>query len=117
MSKPTMAVVPLPIAALLGGCTAPVPDLGDNPVEDLQNVIDLVPWAKSVAADASADQLTARISEITAGLPSLDIPDATRTETESQLKALSAAVLADPSNAAAHAAELNAIIDEIKAAL
>jgi hypothetical protein len=117
MSKPTMAVVPLLIAALLGGCTAPVPDLSDNSVEDLQNVIDLIPWAKSVAGDASTDQLSARIAEITAGLPSLDIPDATRTEVGSRLKVLSAAVLADPSNAAAHATELNAIIDEMKAAV
>ena len=117
MSKPRMAVVPLLIAALLGGCTAPVPDLGDNPVDDLQNVIELIPRAESVAADAGTDQLTARISEITAGLPSLDIPDATRTEVESRLKALGIAVLADPPEAAAHATDLNAIIDEVKVAL
>ena len=82
MSKTAIVVAPLLVVALLGGCAAPAPDQG--PLKDLESVIDLIPWAKSVAADASADQLTARIAEITAGLPSLDIPDATRTEVESR---------------------------------
>ena len=64
----------------------------------IRDVIDIIPWAKSIAADASANELTARIAEISAGIPTLDIPDAARTEIEDKLKALKAAVLADPGN-------------------
>ena len=110
-------VVPLLLAALLTGCAGTAADDGSNPLKDFEKVIDLIPWAKSIAADASAEQLTARIAEITAGLPSLDISDAERTAIEARLKALSDALAADPNNPAVHVAELNAIIDEVKAAV
>jgi len=78
MRKPAIIVVPLLVAAFLSGCAAPAPGQGTNPLKDLESVIDLIPWAKSIAADASAEQVTARILEISVGLPSLDISDATR---------------------------------------
>jgi hypothetical protein len=117
MRKRAVVVVPLLLVALLSGCAGLTADPGSNPLKDLEGVGDLIPWAKSIAADASAEQLTARIAEITAGLPSLDISDAVRADIEARLKALGAAVAADPANVAAHAAELNAIIDEVKAAV
>jgi len=117
MRKPALIVAPLLLAAMLGGCAAPGAEPGSNPLNDIEKVIDLIPWAKSIAADASADELTGRIAEITAGLPARDIPEATRTEIQDQLKALDAAVCADPGNAAAHVSELNAILDDVKAAL
>ncbi|WP_091705859.1 hypothetical protein [Microbacterium sp. cf046] len=104
------------LVVLLGGCAGPA-DGGSNPIEDFEKVIDLIPWAKSIAADATAEQVTARIAEITAGLPSLDITDAERSAIETKLTALSDAVAANPSDTAAHAAELNAIVDEVKAAV
>jgi hypothetical protein len=116
MRKPAMIVVPLIVVALLGGC-APVPDQGTNPLNELDKVFDLIPWAKSVAADTSTQQLTARVGEIRAGLPSLDIPAATRTDIEARLNELTESLLADPTSAGAHASELNAILDEIRAAL
>ena len=73
MRKPALVVVPLLLAALLGGCAAGSDEPPSDPVSDLEKVIDLIPWAKSIAADASADELTARITEITADLGSLDI--------------------------------------------
>ena len=114
MNRPAIVVVPVLVAALLGGCAVSPAEQPANPVQDL---IDIIPWAKSVAADATADELTARIAEITARLPTLDISDARRAEIERKLKALDAAIRADPSNLAAHATELNAILDEIKTAL
>jgi len=117
MRKPAMIVVPLILVVLLGGCATPMPGQGTNPLNDLEKVVDLIPWAKSVAAGASAEQLTARVAEISAALPSLDIPQATRADIEARLGELTASVLADPSNAGSHASELNAILDEIRAAL
>lgn len=117
MGKSAIIVVPLLFAALLSGCAVPAPDQSTNPLKDLDSAIDLIPWAKSVAADASAEQLTARIAEISAGLPSVNLADATKTDVQNRLSALGEAVAADPSNAAAHVAELNGIIDEIAAAV
>ena len=113
MRKPSWLIAPLLLVALLGGCAVPVPAASSNPVSDL---IDLVPWAKSVAGDANAQELEARIAEITARLPELDISDAERAEVAARLQKLGAAISADPADSAAHAAELNAILDELKAA-
>ena len=116
MTKRSVVAIPLLLVVLLSGCAGPAGDQGSNPLKDLEGVVDLIPWAKSVAADATAEQLTARVDEVIAGLPSLDIPEATRADLEARLTALGAAVAADPANAA-HVAELNAIIDEVKAAV
>ena len=110
-------IVPVLAAALLSGCAVPVAGEASNPLSDVEKVIDLIPWAKSVAADADANVVIQRIEEIKAGLPSLDIPAATRTEIERRLAELSDAVMADPSDAAAHVTELNAILTDIAAAL
>lgn len=117
MRRRAGVIVPLLLAVLLSGCAGPAADQGSNPLEDLEGVVDLIPWAKSIASDASAEQLTARVEDITAGLPSIDIPDSTRADIEARLTALSSAVAADPTNVAAHVAELNVIIDEVKAAV
>jgi hypothetical protein len=117
MRKRAVVVVPLLLVVLLSGCAGPAGEQASNPLKDLEGVVDLIPWAKSIASDASADQLTARIDEIIAGLPSLDISDASRAELEARLKDVGEAVAADPANAAAHVAELNTIIDEVKAAV
>lgn len=110
-------IVPVLAVALLSGCAAPGAGEGSNPLSDVEKVIDLIPWAKSVAADADANTVAQRIEEIKAGLPSLDIPPATRTEIERRLAELSAAVRANPSDAEAHVTELNAILTDIAAAL
>src|SRR5687768_7247621 len=101
MSRPAIVVVPVLLAALLGGCAVSPAEQPSNPIQDM---IDLIPWAKSVAADATADELAARIAEISAGLPALDISDAERTAIEDKLKALDAAIRAEPSDGAQHAA-------------
>lgn len=110
-------VVPLLAAVLLTACAGPTADGGPQPLDGFEKVIDLIPWAKSIAADASAEQLTARIAEISAGLPSLEIDDATRTDIQNRLTSLSASLAADPGSASAHVDELNAIIDEVRAAV
>ena len=78
----------------------------------MSDLIDLIPWAKSVAGTATAQELEARIAEITARLPELDISEAKRAELAAKLQALDAAVVAEPAESAAHIAELNAILDE-----
>ena len=113
MRKPSWLIGPLLLVAMLGGCAVPVPAASSNPVSDL---IDLIPWAKSVAGDATAQELQARIAEITARLPELDISEAKRAEVAARLQTLGAEISADPADSAAHAAELNAILDELKAA-
>ena len=113
MRKPSWLIAPLLLVALLGGCAVPVPAASSNPVSDL---IDLIPWAKSVAGDATAQELQARIAEITARLFELDISEAKRAEVAARLQTLGAAVVAEPADSAAHAAELNAILDELRAA-
>lgn len=117
MRAPVRFLVPVVAVALLSGCAAPVADEGSNPLSDVEKVIDLIPWAKSVAADADANTVLERIEEIKAGLPSLDIPAATRTDIERRLSEVGDAVRADPSDAAAHVAELNTILAEVAAAL
>jgi len=114
MRKPPWLIAPLLLVAMVGGCAVPVPAASSNPVSDL---IDLIPWAKSVAGDATAQELEARIAEITERLPELDISEAKRAEVAARLQALGAAVVAEPTDTAAHAAELNAILDELKAAV
>jgi hypothetical protein len=114
MRKPSWLVAPLLLAAMLGGCAVPVPAATDNPVSDL---VDLIPWAKSVAGTATAHEIDARIAEITARLPELDISDAKRAEVAGKLQTLQAAIVAEPADTAAHAAQLNEILDELKAAV
>jgi hypothetical protein len=113
MKKRGLFVAPILLVVLLGGCTVPAPDPSSNPLTD---VIDLIPWAKSVAGDASAQELTARIAEVTAGLSSLDVSDSERAELQGRLSQLGQAIAADPADVAAHAAELNAILEDIRAA-
>ena len=117
MRKPAVVAVPLLLVVLLSGCAGPDGEQGSNPLKDFEGVVDLIPWAKSIGSDATAEQLTARVDEIVTGLPSLDIPDAARADLEARVKALGEAVKADPADTAAHVAELNAIIDEVKAAV
>ena len=114
MTKPSWLIAPVLLVAMLGGCAVPVPAASSNPVSDL---IDLIPWAKSVAGTATAQELGARIAEITARLPELDISEAKRGEVAATLQTLVAAVVAEPADSAAHAAELNAVLDELKAAV
>lgn len=113
MRKPSWLIAPLLLVAMLGGCAVPVPAASSNPVSDL---IDLIPWAKSVAADGTAQELQARIAEITARLPELDISETKRGEVAGRLQTLGAAIVADPADSAAHVSELNAILDELRAA-
>ena len=114
MKRPARLVAPLLLVALLSGCAVAPAGQGSNPLQDL---VDIIPWAKSVAADATAEEVTARIAEISAQLPTLDIPEGTRTELEAKLKALAAAIRAEPGNVAAHIAAANEVIDDIKAAI
>ena len=114
MRKPSWLIAPLLLVAMLGGCGVPVPAASSNPVSDL---IGLIPWAKSVAGDATAQEIEARIAEISVRLPELDISEAKRAELAGKLQALDAAVVADPAESSAHIAELNAILDALKAAV
>ena len=113
MNTRRLWVAPLVLVGMLSGCAVPAPAASPNPVSDL---ISLIPWAKSVAGDATAQELTSRIAEVTAGLSSLDIPEADRGALQARLTALGAAIAADPTDAATHAAELNSILDDIRAA-
>jgi hypothetical protein len=113
MKKWRLLIAPIVLTAMLTGCAVPVPDPSSNPLTD---VIDLIPWVKSVAGDATAQELTARIAEVTAKLSSLDVSDSERAELESRWSQLGQAIAADPADVAAHAAELNAIFDDIRAA-
>src|SRR6188474_2162753 len=110
MRKPSWLIAPLLLVAMLGGCAVPVPAASSNPVSEL---IDLIPWAKSVAGDATAQEVQTRIAEITARLPELEISEAKRVEVAGRLQTLGAAVVAEPTDAASDAAELNAILDEL----
>ena len=114
MRKPAWLIAPLLLVAILGGCAGPEPAVSSNPVGDL---IDLIPWAKSVAGDATAQEIEVRIAEIMAWLPELDISEAKRGEVAATLQTLGAAVVAEPADSAAHAAELNVILDELRAAV
>src|SRR4051794_11396393 len=91
MSK--LLVMPLVLVALLSGCAVPAPNQVPNPI---QSMIDLIPWAKSVADTASAEDVTARIDEISATLPTLEASQATKNEVAARLTALRAAVVAHP---------------------
>ena len=114
MRKPSWLIAPLLLFGMLSGCAVPVPVASSNPLSDL---IDLIPWAKSVAGTATAQELEARIAEITARLPELNISEAKRAEVAGRLQKLEAAIVTEPVDSANHAAEPNAILDELKAAV
>ncbi|WP_137845538.1 hypothetical protein [Microbacterium sp. 2FI] len=115
MRAPLRFLTPLLAAALLTGCAIPTAD--SNPVSELEKVIDLIPWAKSVAGTATSTELSARIDEITTNLDSLDLAAAKKADLEARLTALKSSISTDPADLATHVAELNAIIDELRAAM
>jgi len=104
------------LAAILTGCAAPAAPPADPPSNPLQDVIDLIPWAKSVADDATAADVTARIAELTAALPNLEMTDAARAGITSDLEQLAADVAEHPNDIEAHVAALRAIIADVQAA-
>jgi hypothetical protein len=106
--------VPLMLVTLLSGCAAPAADQGSN---SMQNLIDLIPWAKSVADSATAEEVTTRIDEVIAALPMLAVSQATKDELTARLKTLKSEVVAHPDNRSANAAELRAIIELVRAAV
>jgi hypothetical protein len=113
MKKWHLLIAPIVLAGMISGCAVPAPNASSNP---LTEVIDLIPWANSVAGDATAQKITARLAEATAGLSSLDISEAERAELQARLTSLGEAIAADPADIDAHAAELNAILDDIRGA-
>ena len=114
MGRLKLLALPLILAATLTGCAAPGADGVSNPLQDL---IDTIPWARDVADTASAQELAARVDEISATLGSIEISEAARSEFQARLKALSADLAAHSSETQAHVDELRAIIAEIAAAV
>ena len=98
---------------MLGGCAVPVPAASSNPVSDL---IDLIPWAKSVAGDASAQELKRGSRRSLRGFLSWMSRRRSVPRWRQAGRRSATAIAADPTDVAAHAAELNAILDDIRAA-
>lgn len=117
MGMRSYVATPLVVAAILAGSVGCAPDQGRNPVDDLVHVVDLIPWARSVADIASAEQLSARIEELRATLPGLDIPDATKAALTARLEALKADAQAHPTEFKANAVKLGTLIEDVKAAV
>ena len=116
ISNRRLLVAPLVLAALLSGCAGAPADQGSNPLDDLKKVVELAPWAKSVADNAGAQEVLARVAELQATVSTLDVPQATKDEVAKRLTALSAEVTANPDAGKAAVTELRAIIDQLKAA-
>ena len=114
MGKLKLLALPLILAATLTGCSVPGAGDASNPIQDL---IDTIPWARDVADTASAQELAARVDEISATLDSLEISETARSEFQARLKALSVDLAARSSETQAHIDELRAIIAEIAAAV
>jgi len=114
MGKLKLLALPIILAATLTACAVPAADQGSNPIQDL---IDTIPWARDVADTASAQELAARVDEISATLGRLDISEAARSDIQARLKALGADLAAQPSETQARVDELRDIIAEIAAAV
>src|SRR6478735_9053556 len=110
MAKLKLLALPLILAATLTACAVPAGDDVSNPIQDM---IDTIPWARDVADTASAQELTARVDEISATLGSLEISEAARSDIQVRLKPLSADLAANPSATKAHVDELRKIIADI----
>ena len=111
-----LLVVPLVLVALLSGCAGAPADQSSNPLDGLEKIVDIAPWAKSIADGASAREVQARVAELQATLPTLDVPESTRDEVAKRLTALSAELTTNPDAGKAAVTELRAIIDELRAA-
>ena len=114
MGKLKLLALPLILAATLSACAVPGADDVSNPLQDM---IDTIPWARDVADTASAQELTARVDEISATLGSLDISESARSDIQARLKALSADLVTNPSKTQAHVDELRDIIADIATAV
>jgi hypothetical protein len=115
-SKRRVLVVPLVLTALLSGCAGAPADRGSNPLDDLKKVVEIAPWAKSIADNASAQEVQARVAELQATLSTLDVPQETKDEAAKRLAALSAELTTNPDAGKAAVTELRAIIGALRAA-
>ena len=114
MGKVKLLALPLILAASLSACAVPAADDVSNPIQDM---IDTIPWARDVADTATAQELTARVDEISATLGSLDVSETARSDIQARLKALGDDLVANPSETQAHVDELRDIIADIAAAV
>ena len=123
-------LAPLALAVLLlTGCTATTPpdaapaQAEAQPVEialpasDIVTIDDGIEWARGLDDSVNADELSEGINAIGDLVPDLDIWFADNNEIGGALIGLNADVLNDPDNAGTQVDDLNAIIDDLGAAI
>ena len=84
---------------------------------EISTIDDGIAWARGLDGDASAQEISAGVVAIGKLVPDLDIWFATNNEIGSALIQLNADVLGDPSNAGTKVDDLQAIVDDIEAAI
>lgn len=84
---------------------------------DIVTMDDGVAWARSLTADAPATEISTGMGALMDLVPEQDIWFATNNEIGRELNALNAEVLSDPEDAGTKVDDLNAIVDDIEAAI
>lgn len=85
--------------------------------DDIETIDDGIAWARSLDSTATAAELSAGIDRIGDLVPDLDIWFATNNKIGVALIELNTEVLEDPGDAGTKVDDLNAIVDDIEAAI
>jgi hypothetical protein len=127
MGKMSLAVVSIAFAmTALTGCSAPGPapqpestaaGVAAISAASIETTDEGIAWARSIDDTVSADELGAGIRAIGDLLPGLDIWFQDSNQIGQALTSLNAAVLAEPDDAATKVNDLNAVVDDIEAAI
>lgn len=124
--KTKLAAAALAFTFALTGCAATAPAsepepavAAEAPIEaaDIETIDDGIAWARSLDDTATADELSEGLNQISGLVPELDIWFQANNEIGRDLISLNVDVLANPADAGTKVDDLQAIVDDIEAAI
>lgn len=122
--RPIIAALLLAGALTFTGCAAPAVEpeataTAETAIAatDIETIDDGIAWARALDGTATADELSEGITRLSRIIPDLDIWFQDNNAIGSDLINLNADVLSDPATAGTKVADLQAIVDDIEAAI